>query len=66
MGRIWVALARSVGDLALALAEQPGVDGNKLLSDFAARLPLGQDDGTSKVFEAIRQYIDRDPAPSEE
>ncbi|WAT15535.1 hypothetical protein [Xanthomonas fragariae] len=66
LGRIWVALARSVGDLALALAEQPGVDGDKLLSDFAARLPLGQDDGTSKVFEAIRQYIDRDLAHSEE
>ncbi|MCE4287559.1 hypothetical protein LYZ96_00150 [Xanthomonas hortorum pv. vitians] len=73
LGRIWVALARSVGDLArsvgdlaLALAEQPGVDGDKLLSDFAARLPSGQDDGTSKVFEAIRQYIDQGVAPSEE
>ncbi|MCE4373570.1 hypothetical protein [Xanthomonas hortorum] len=66
LGRIWVALARSVGDLALALAEQPGVDGDKLLSDFAARLPSGQDDGTSKVFEAIRQYIDQGVAASEE
>ena len=28
LGRIWVALARSVGDLALAMAEQPGVDGD--------------------------------------
>ncbi|MFA1720841.1 hypothetical protein [Xanthomonas campestris] len=60
LGRIWVALARSVGDLALAMAEQPGVDGDKLLRDFAARLPSGQDDGTSKVFEAIRQYLDQD------
>ncbi|MCC4589428.1 hypothetical protein JWH11_20485 [Xanthomonas melonis] len=66
LGRIWVALARSVGDLALALAEQPGVDGDKLLSDFAARLPSGQDDGTSKVFEAIRQYIDRDSTSNAE
>ncbi|NIJ93983.1 hypothetical protein FHT12_002680 [Xanthomonas campestris] len=64
LGRIWVALARSVGDLALALAEQPGVDGDKLLRDFATRLPSDQDDGTSKVFEAIRQYIDQDAAPS--
>ncbi|APO97498.1 hypothetical protein [Xanthomonas vesicatoria] len=66
LGRIWVALARSVGDLALALAEQPGMDGSKLLSDFAARLPSGQDDGTSKVFEAIRRYIDQGAAPRAE
>ncbi|MEA9555751.1 hypothetical protein VC273_07405 [Xanthomonas nasturtii] len=42
------------------------MDGSKLLSDFAARLPSGQDDGTSKVFEAIRQYIDQGVAPDQE
>ncbi|MBN6149984.1 hypothetical protein JR065_06500 [Xanthomonas sp. AmX2] len=66
LGRIWVALARTVGDLALALAEQPGVDGDKLLRDFTERLPKDQDDGTSKVFEAIRQYLGTDTPPSEE
>ncbi|WP_275127889.1 hypothetical protein [Xanthomonas arboricola] len=42
------------------------MDGSKLLSDFAARLPSGEDDGTSKGFEAIRQYIDQGVAPDQE
>ncbi|MCS3746658.1 hypothetical protein FHY18_002254 [Xanthomonas arboricola] len=42
------------------------MDGSKLLGDFAARLRSRQDDGTSKVFEAIRPCIDQGVASEQE
>ena len=56
------AAARAIGDLALALSKQPGVDGQVLIKDFLALLPQHPDQlgHGAAMIEGLKEYLSPD------
>ncbi len=53
------AATRAVGDLALALSKQPGIDGPKLIADFLALLPEdpAQQGHGQVMLDGLKSYL---------
>ncbi|MDT3457385.1 hypothetical protein ROV96_19390 [Stenotrophomonas pavanii] len=53
------AAVRAVGDLALALSKQPGIDGPKLIADFLKLLPEdpAQQGHGAAMLDGLKSYL---------